>query len=243
MIKAFILYYLSLKPTHGYEIQKFIQLNHMDEWTKIQPGSIYYAINKLEKEGLIVLVREEYIGAKSRKIFTITEKGRVELDELLKEELDQEIYQIGSDKFTIYPVLNSLSKEIIKAHTEAHLTQLQTKQKEIKKWQKIKMNEASLKVDQIYFEMVISNLDYQIQWHEALLEELDACKAYSEQISTIIQTVDFSTIKDMKAFYEQQQQPSINELKEQVLHATEDKEQLLEALIERIKGEQNGNRK
>ncbi len=49
MIKVLILYYLSIKPTHGYEIQKFIQVNHMDEWTKIQSGSIYYAINKLEK--------------------------------------------------------------------------------------------------------------------------------------------------------------------------------------------------
>jgi DNA-binding PadR family transcriptional regulator len=53
MIKLLLLYYLSVKPTHGYEIQRFIQENELDKWTKIQSGSIYYALAKLEKEGLI----------------------------------------------------------------------------------------------------------------------------------------------------------------------------------------------
>ncbi|MGL4344967.1 MAG: PadR family transcriptional regulator [Cellulosilyticaceae bacterium] len=239
MIKAFILYYFSLKPTHGYEIQKFIQLNNMDKWTKIQVGSIYYAINKLEKEGLIALVREEFVGAKSRKIYTITELGRKELNQLLELELDQEIYQIGSDKFTIYPVLNSLSEDTIKEHVEKHILQLQEKLDEIKKWQGIKLGEESLKVDQIYFEMVISNLQYQILWHEALLEELDACKAYSETVSRTIERVDFSTIKDMKAFIEEQKKPSIEALKEKVLEDSENREELLEELIQLIRGENN----
>lgn len=237
MIKAFILYYFSLKPTHGYEIQKFIQLNNMDKWTKIQAGSIYYAINKLEKEKLIELVKEEFVGAKSRKIYSITELGRKELNQLLELELDQEIYQIGSDKFTIYPVLNSLSQETIKEHVEKHILQLKAKENEIKQWQTIKLNEESLKVDKVYFEMVISNLQYQILWHEALLEELEACKAFSEEVSRTIEKVDFSTVKDMKAFLEQQKKPSIEELKEKVLKDSENREQVLEDLIQLIRGE------
>ncbi|MDV9924842.1 PadR family transcriptional regulator, partial [Clostridioides difficile] len=51
MIRTLILYYLNIKPTHGYEIQKFLQVSGADRWTKIQSGSIYYALAKLEKDG------------------------------------------------------------------------------------------------------------------------------------------------------------------------------------------------
>ena len=72
MIRALILYYLSIKPTHGYEIQKFIQLLGTDQWMKIQSGSIYYALTKLEKEKCIDVLREERTGSRVRKIYKIT---------------------------------------------------------------------------------------------------------------------------------------------------------------------------
>ncbi len=34
MIRTLILYYLNIKPTHGYEIQKFLQVSGADRWTK-----------------------------------------------------------------------------------------------------------------------------------------------------------------------------------------------------------------
>lgn len=234
MIKAFILYYLSLKATHGYEIQKFIQLNHMDNWTKIQSGSIYYALNKLEKEQLIRLYKEEAIGSKIRKIYEITPEGRDALSKLLEEELDKEIYEIGSDKFTIYPVLNGMTKPVIEDHVIAHIKQLEAKQAELNKWEEIQVKESSLKVERMYFEMMRSSLKHQIQWHQALLEELDACMAYSQKISNVIKSVDFSTINDMKAFVEQQEQQSIEELKADILSNPEQAEAKLEELIKRM---------
>ena len=116
MIRALILYYLSLKPTHGYEIQKYIQLNHMDSWTKIQSGSIYYALGKLEKEGILALQREWNIGSKAKKIYSITQKG--------KEELKRPIYEVGSDKFIAYPILQGVDKETIIAEVNEHIVEL-----------------------------------------------------------------------------------------------------------------------
>lgn len=237
MIKALILYYLSLKPTHGYEIQKFIQLNHMDSWTKIQSGSIYYALGKLEKEGLIKLQREEAIGTKVRKIYEMTQKGKEELKVCVKEELNREIYDIGSDKFIIYPILQGIDKKEVIVQVEKHIDKLKARKLEQEKWQKLKIGKGSLKVEEICFEMMISSLDYQIKWHEALLEEIDECMASSEQMAQLIKQVDFSTINNLSEVEQEVQVDQITKLKEEILNHPEEAEDKLEKLIQLLKKE------
>lgn len=192
MIKVLILYYLSLKSTHGYEIQKFIQVNHMDSWTKIQSGSIYYALAKLEKEGLIVLAAEENIGAKVRKVYSITDKGRKELATLVREELNREIYEVGSDKFILYPLLTISNKKEIEQVVETHILELEKKKIALQKWYNIKVNSPTLEVERISFEMMLSNVDYQIKWHRALIAQLEPCIDLSEEVAKVIKAYDFS---------------------------------------------------
>lgn len=196
MIRTLILYYLSIKATHGYEIQRFIQLNHMDEWTKIQSGSIYYALGKLEKEGSIVVSEEVGMGKKARKIYDITSSGKKALQVYVKGELDEKIASVGSDKFLIYPLLNVLNKEDIKESINKHIVTLKDKQHYLEKWASIKITENTLKVEKISFEMMIQNIRYQILWHEALLEELDDCINQSGIMERLIKAFDFSTIED-----------------------------------------------
>ena len=159
MIKVLILYYLSLKSTHGYEIQKFIQINHMDSWTKIQSGSIYYALAKLEKEGLIRLIREEGKGSKARKIYEITSKGLEELKVLVRKELAAPIGEVGSDKFILYPLLTVTDEKEIQDILNNHIAQLQEKKADTEHWRNIKLNDSSLEVERISFEMMLSSLD------------------------------------------------------------------------------------
>lgn len=192
MIKVLILYYLSLKSTHGYEIQKFIQVNHMDSWTKIQSGSIYYALAKLEKEGLIVLAGGENAGAKARKVYSITDKGRTELTKLVREELNRQMCEVGSDKFILYPLLSVSSKEEIGRILAAHIAELEKQKAALQKWRDIKVNSSTLEVEKISFEMMLSNLDYQISWHLALISQLDPCIALSAEVADLIKTYDFS---------------------------------------------------
>ncbi|WP_173708669.1 helix-turn-helix transcriptional regulator [Clostridium beijerinckii] len=230
IIKVLILYYLSIKSTHGYEIQKFIQTNHMDKWTKIQSGSIYYALNKLEKDGLIVLKEEIGSGSKARKIYKITDKGRDELKELVKNEIANELYPSGSDKFIIYPFLNTLDKQSMISLIHSHINGLRDKITYLKKWQKIKVNTQSLAVEKISFEIMISNLEYQIKWHEALIDEIDECIATSNEISSLISNFDFSNAEEMEA----STNDSIESLKQEILKNPENASEKLEELIKKL---------
>lgn len=234
MIKTFILYYLNIKSTHGYEIQKYIQVNQMDNWTKIQSGSIYYALSKLEKEKSIELFKEESIGAKVRKIYKITEQGKQELKKSMKEELNKEIYNIGSDKFIIYPILNGLEKEVLVEEIKKHIKSLYSKKDYVGKWRKIKINVHSLKVEAICFEMMLSSIMYQISWHEALLEEIDSCIMVSKQLSDLIRQVDFSTVEDIDETILSNTKASVDKLREEILANPEAAAQKLEELIKML---------
>lgn len=231
MVKTFILYYLSLKSTHGYEIQKFIQINHFDSWTKIQSGSIYYALAKLEKEGLIQLQKEEMQGKKIRKIYEITEAGREALKDEIKQELGCPIYEVGSDKFIIYPLLQGVSTEMAKEEIKKHLEKLRNEKAQQEKWQKLKMDVSSLKVERLCFEMMISSLDYQIRWHEALLEEFSQCKTMGRQMAKLIQSVDFSSLSELPAPKALTREEQISILKQEILEHPEEAAERLEQLI------------
>ena len=230
IIKVLILYYLSIKSTHGYEIQKFIQINHMDRWTKIQSGSIYYALKKLEKEGLIVLKEEIGLGAKAKKIYEITDKGKNELKELAKKELDKELFVSGSDKFIIYPILNALNKQIMISQINSHIDKLRDKMTYLEKWQNIKVNKHSLEVERISFEMMIKNLEYQVKWHQALSKEMDKCISVSGEISNLIANFDFSNAEKI----ESSTKDSIESLKQEILNNPESAPEKLEELNKKL---------
>lgn len=197
MIRVLILYFLNIKPTHGYEIQKFIALNHMNDWTKIQSGSIYYAISKLEKQGAIELVREEGTGQKARKIYAITDIGRDELGKLLLEECKKPIYSTKSDKFVAYPFVSGIDKEMLVKVVKRHIEKLQKEMDDLKKWQQYKISDKSLEIERISFEMMISSLEYQIKWHQALIDEIDRCTELSDTITQFIKRIDFSEINNL----------------------------------------------
>ncbi|AGF57958.1 DNA-binding PadR family transcriptional regulator [Clostridium saccharoperbutylacetonicum] len=222
---------MSIKPTHGYEIQKFIQVNKMDSWTKIQSGSIYYALSKLEKEGLIILAEEIGSGTKARKIYSITEKGKKELKELVKQELSHHINEIGSDKFIIYPLLNTLDKNSISDEIIEHIEKLNNQKIYLEKWQKVKVNQKTLEIEKIAFQMMISNLEYQIKWHNALIENIDDCVEASNEITNLIAKFDFSNAKEIEV----DRAENIENLKYEILNNPDTAPEKLEELIKALR--------
>jgi DNA-binding PadR family transcriptional regulator len=65
------------QPRYGYEIEQVIEVRGMRDWTDVGFSSIYYLLNKLEKDGLIVSQLQQPEGkGPARKVFGITQIGR-----------------------------------------------------------------------------------------------------------------------------------------------------------------------
>jgi DNA-binding PadR family transcriptional regulator len=76
-------------PKHGHAMRQYIHNACLDQWTDVQPGSLYYALDQLAKEGLIQAERTERIGSRpARTVFAITPTGVDEFQRLLVSLLD-----------------------------------------------------------------------------------------------------------------------------------------------------------
>jgi len=67
-------------PMHGHQIRREAQLSRTESWANIKPGSLYGALQRMEREGLIEIVRTEQEGNRpERTIYAITDAGRSEM--------------------------------------------------------------------------------------------------------------------------------------------------------------------
>ena len=72
-----ILSLIAEQPRHGYDIEQVIEARGMREWTEIGFSSIYYLLNKLEKDGMIESQLQQPEGrGPARKVYRITQQGR-----------------------------------------------------------------------------------------------------------------------------------------------------------------------
>jgi DNA-binding PadR family transcriptional regulator len=72
-----ILSLIAEQPRHGYDIEQVIEARGLREWTEIGFSSIYYLLNKLEKESLIESHLQLAEGkGPARKVYSITQLGR-----------------------------------------------------------------------------------------------------------------------------------------------------------------------
>lgn len=187
MIRGMVLFYLNIKPTHGYEIQRFIQISGMDQWMKIQSGSIYYALTKLEKEKNIKVNREERTGSRVRKIYEITELGKQTLKEEMRNELLQPIFETGSTKYMVYPMISALDSSEVQTLLEKHIKDLQDKKLYWEKWKEVKAGATADRLTNLTFDMTIHSLEDQIIWHKELMDSLDIYMKESVNLINMIE--------------------------------------------------------
>ncbi|GAA2882658.1 hypothetical protein GCM10010517_45800 [Streptosporangium fragile] len=86
-LRLYLLKLLEESPRHGYEVIRLLQDRFLGVYSP-SPGTIYPRLARLEEEGLVT---HEVVDGK--KVFTISERGRAELNERLDElaDLEQEI--------------------------------------------------------------------------------------------------------------------------------------------------------
>lgn len=89
--KYIILGLLCHEPLTGYDVKKRIEDMISFVWSDISFGQIYPMLAKLEEEGLATKQVELNEDSPTRKIYTITDKGRAEFKEWLKKSAGREV--------------------------------------------------------------------------------------------------------------------------------------------------------
>lgn len=138
MARLIILGILSSKPMHGYEIKKQLEEWAVEEYVQISYGSIYYNLERMEKEGLVRGESVKNSRRPERRLYSITERGREELAKLLRRnyfEVEREYYpfDVGVSLMPLMPreeVLEALEKRIRVA--EEHLEELRREKEQMK---------------------------------------------------------------------------------------------------------------
>lgn len=72
-------------PLHGYEIKKTLERECIDMWSTIPLATLYTALNKMDREGLIAKVGVEVESGRARGVYDITERGRSAFIDMVKE--------------------------------------------------------------------------------------------------------------------------------------------------------------
>lgn len=105
-------------PRYGYEIQQIIDERGLREWLAIGFSSIYYILNKLERQDLLTSELRFSGPGPARKVYQITEAGRGVLQTAVAELLRQP-HVIGSGFELGLANLNAMSpKQVYKALTQ-----------------------------------------------------------------------------------------------------------------------------
>lgn len=81
-----VLCLLRERPMHPYEMQRLIRQRHKDEFLDLKRGSLYHAIERLQKAGLIEVVETSREGRRpERTTYRLSERGELEVLDWLRE--------------------------------------------------------------------------------------------------------------------------------------------------------------
>lgn len=92
-VRTLCLAILSCGDATGYEIRKLVTEGHFSHFVDASYGSIYPALNRLEKEGLVTSREEHQDGKPTRKVYSGTEAGYAEFLDALSKPAKRDIYK------------------------------------------------------------------------------------------------------------------------------------------------------
>ena len=133
LTQVFVLGLLSFRPMSGYAIQHYLRLNRAEHWAAILPGSIHYALKKLEASGFVTLQATEQTGYRTKAIYAITDAGRHEFHRLLEQLWSTPGQHSPVGLYTALTFLNALPRETVLTALDAHIARLS---RELEIWRK-----------------------------------------------------------------------------------------------------------
>ena len=182
MTRLMVLGMLRTKPMTGYEMQQLMQESQMDSWAGILPGSIYHALKKMDKEGLVKVASVESTGHRVKAIYEITDEGEKEYKKLLVESFREPSVHLPVHLYTGLSMLNlpnhQADPNAIIAAIEEQIQELQTKMEKIEDGQRIKSQFIEInELTELTFQNMLDQYKLHIDFLEKILEAMKALKA------------------------------------------------------------------
>lgn len=125
MTRLVLLGLLTRRPMSGYEIQQYLEMIRIDQWTSILPGSIYHALKKMAAEGLVRVDAVQRTGFRTRVIYAITPAGREEYRRLLRAAWRTLPRSLPSDLYLTLGFVDDLPREEVIAALDEQIDRLE----------------------------------------------------------------------------------------------------------------------
>lgn len=161
------------QPLHGYELKQIIE-EQMGDWTSIAFGSIYFALDKLAKEKMIVKIATEKKGDRpSRSIYQITEEGRKEFLHLLRKVWsEQEPHYFSIDVGLAF--MNALPQAEIEESLRARVAQLEETLKFLDDHQKEQRRQPDIpRMAAVIFKHSRAHFAAELSWTRDVLDKVE----------------------------------------------------------------------
>ncbi len=158
---------------HGYQIRQEALRDRAEWWSDVKPGSLYSALHRMAKEGLVEVVRTETPQASpQRTIYCVTTAGRQELVAQRDEALTRVVFATDPLDLALRYVADLSTNELAEAMRSRHAALVE----------RLALHEDAYATSQPYlvglepitFRHVLQRLRTEVAWHEQLLAELTA---------------------------------------------------------------------
>lgn len=156
---------------HGHQIRRTAQMEHVDRWTNIKPGSLYGALQRMEAEGLVRKVRTEQRGGRPpRAVYEITEEGRRELEihrmsALREARLSPDPIDLALGHIT------DMTEDAVRAALQDRRASLAHRHQEMCHL-RVEADPYLTAMEKMIFEHTLRRLRLEIDWHDELLDRL-----------------------------------------------------------------------
>ncbi|GAK01900.1 transcriptional regulator, PadR family [Geomicrobium sp. JCM 19037] len=95
----------------GYDIKETLKSMDAERWSGLLIGSIYNALNKLEKEGYIEVSHIEQTGHRQKAIYAITNRGKEYEKQLTKEALEKPLNPYPTQLYSGFSFMEKLDRD------------------------------------------------------------------------------------------------------------------------------------
>jgi DNA-binding PadR family transcriptional regulator len=158
-------------PMHGHRIRAAAQMDRVELWADIKPGSLYGALRRMADEGVVEVVRTEQEGnLPARTVYGITDKGRAELVSLIRSVLADTKLRPDPIQLVLLhrgEISPDELRTAVQRRRDAYAAQLDF-------WRNLRVEAKPYLtgLEPIAFDYTLMRLETELTWHELLLAEL-----------------------------------------------------------------------